>query len=158
MKSCHPMTHEQKTAIISMKYAHIDAICAIEQIIQFEPWTRNMFLAEIARTNALCLTLMVGYEIAGYLCANIVSDELHINNVGVAPCFQRRGYGKSLMDKALEIALKQGVRIAYLEVRESNVAAFRLYEKLGFVVIGERLNYYSTPYGKEKAVLMSITL
>ena len=42
---------------------------------------------------------------------------------------------------------------AYLEVRESNMPAQKLYEKHGFVKTGERKNYYKNPI--ENAILMS---
>mgnify|MGYP002582415600 FL=1 len=40
-----------------------------------------------------------------------------------------------------------------LEVRESNLAARRLYEKNGFEIVGKRKNYYEKP--AEDAILMS---
>jgi ribosomal-protein-alanine N-acetyltransferase len=43
-----------------------------------------------------------------------------------------------------------------LEVRESNVSARSLYEKMGFDEVGVRKNYYSNP--RENAILMNLSI
>ncbi|SFN01306.1 ribosomal protein S18-alanine N-acetyltransferase [Thermodesulforhabdus norvegica] len=152
------MQSEEKYSIIRMIPEHIKAIVSIEKEIQYEPWTESLFLAELRQPQALCFTLTVRGSIAGYVCSNIIHGELHVNNIGIAPSFQNRGYGTGLMVKLLEEARERGARIVHLEVRESNFSALHLYRKLGFRVRGRRPGYYSTPSGKEDAILMSLTL
>ena len=57
---------------------------------------------------------------------------------------------------AVATASARGIHRIMLEVRESNLAARRLYEKLGFSCDGERSAYYRNPV--EKALLYSIRL
>ena len=45
-----------------------------------------------------------------------------------------------------------------LEVRPSNAAALRLYERYGFERIGVRRGYYPAHGGREDAIVMRITL
>ena len=52
----------------------------------------------------------------------------------------------------LDFAAFQGVTAVWLEVRESNTAARRLYEKASFAPVGIREKYYSAPV--ENAVMM----
>jgi ribosomal-protein-alanine N-acetyltransferase len=59
---------------------------------------------------------------------------------------------------ALRQSRGEGATHCYLEVRASNGAARGLYEKLGFLVDGVRKNYYTTPAGREDALLMSLPL
>jgi len=58
--------------------------------------------------------------------------------------------------KSLELASAKGCCAAYLEVRSANIAAERLYRKLGFEVIGKRINYYAET--GEDALVMTKTL
>ena len=57
-----------------------------------------------------------------------------------------------MMNELLSRAGERGVCSAFLEVRKSNEAAKRLYEKLGFEEAGIRKNFYEFP--KEDAVIM----
>ena len=56
------------------------------------------------------------------------------------------------MHHVLVDAARSGVRRATLEVRESNVAARRLYERLGFTVTAKRPKYYAQP--EEDALIL----
>jgi ribosomal-protein-alanine N-acetyltransferase len=53
--------------------------------------------------------------------------------------------GTALLQHAMETAARLGARRATLEVRRSNHAARRIYERLGFEIAGVRRNYYSNP-------------
>jgi ribosomal-protein-alanine N-acetyltransferase len=46
------------------------------------------------------------------------------------------------------------IRSVFLEVRSGNAAALALYEKLGFVMMGRRENYYKTAAEREDALTM----
>jgi len=43
-------------------------------------------------------------------------------------------------------------------VRVSNFSAIRLYKKLGFKDVGNRKDYYATEFGREDAILMSLSV
>jgi len=70
-------------------------------------------------------------------------DEGEILLTGVLPAAQGRGYGAQLMKTAIEAARAAGIAKLFLEHAELNIAATRLYERLGFVQIGRRPQYYS---------------
>ena len=72
----------------------------------------------------------------------------------VAYAARRRGVGLTLAADALSFAGMRGCKTADLEVRESNEAAIRLYERLGFRRAGKRRGYYDDP--PEDAVLMRL--
>ena len=73
-------------------------------------------------------------------------------NLAVAPEYRRQGIGETLVTE-LEAQLKnEKVTCLTLEVRVSNESAIGLYEKLGFVQVGRRPNYYHNP--KEDALIL----
>jgi len=94
--------------------------------------------------------------LAGYICTWFVADEVQILNIAVSPMFRRQGFGRLLLGHALAEGIKNGARLAVLEVRRSNTAAQRLYETFGFAAVGERPGYYTVQ--PESAVIMHLSL
>jgi ribosomal-protein-alanine N-acetyltransferase len=106
-----------------------------------------MYLAELENQGvSFCFVVRDDdRRIVGYCSFWRVLDELHVNNLAVAPSQRGRGAGTALMLEVLKEAARMGAHRATLEVRRSNEAARRLYERLGFVVAGVRHGYYSSP-------------
>ena len=98
----------------------------------------------------------MGAAVAGYVVARHAAAEGEILNLGVASALRRRGVGRALAQRALGELQTRGARAVYLEVRESNTAARRLYEALGFAEVGRRRTYYRRPV--EDAVILRVTL
>ena len=74
--------------------------------------------------------------------------EREILNLAVEPSLRRRGVARRLLEEVL--SREEGTW--FLEVRESNAAAIRLYEGLGFRPMGLRKNYYNDP--SESGIVM----
>jgi [ribosomal protein S18]-alanine N-acetyltransferase len=94
-----------------------------------------------------CMVAEIGGSVAGFLVARNIPPEHEILNVAVAPEYRRQGVATTLLRLQLQ---KEGTH--FLEVRESNVAAQKLYRKLGFVEVGRRPKYYQLP--TETAIVM----
>ena len=127
--------------------ADIDDILAIELSSFSNPWSREMYLAELGNTGlSHFLVVRDGRgRVIGFCTFWIVADEAHVNNIAVAVSHRRAGVASSLLERALEEGKRRGIQRAILEVRRSNGAARRLYEGFGFVVVGVRTAYYSRP-------------
>lgn len=97
-----------------------------------------------------CLVAESGGEVCAFIAARSAGGENEILNLAVAPSLRRRGIGRLLLAEALS-RLSGPV---FLEVRESNEAARRLYESAGFVAAGIRREYYGNP--TECAIVMSL--
>ena len=125
----------------------IDAVIAIESASFTNPWTREMYLAELENrdVSACLLARDEAGAILGFCSFWRVVDELHINNLAVLPDARRRGIATRLLERTLERGRDLGVRRATLEVRRSNQAARLLYERFGFTVAGVRRAYYTKP-------------
>lgn len=83
--------------------------------------------------------------VQGFIVARVLGEEWEIENVVVTNLERRRGLGARLVTALLEQARGRGARAVFLEVRESNEAARRLYTKSGFLPAGRRKSYYSDP-------------
>jgi [ribosomal protein S18]-alanine N-acetyltransferase len=109
-----------------------------------------MLVARIERTEGL------EHAIAGFIVSRLVAGELHINNVAVRAEFRRRGIAAQLLSAVLKQGRSNNACLAFLEVREGNVAAQGLYQRAGFKVTGRRRRYYNQPV--EDALLMALEL
>ena len=95
----------------------------------------------------------------GYAVPMAALDELHLLNLTVAPALQGRGHGNALMDVVMAHGRGSRFRTVWLEVRQSNLGAQRLYAQRGFAPVGQRPGYYPAHAGqREDAVVMSIAL
>ncbi len=138
----------------------IDAIVRIEHSSFETPWSRRQFEDEF---NNRDLTLPVGAECNGRLIAYaflwIILDECHLANIAVDPEWRRKGIGRALMGRTIEIARERNCVKMMLEVRKSNRSAIALYEQSGFHKVGIRKHYYRDGFLRtEDAVLMNLDL
>jgi [ribosomal protein S18]-alanine N-acetyltransferase len=115
-------------------------------------WPHSQYRQLIAMPDEY-IVLVVEREslLLAFVAARIIVDEIEIQNIAVEPESRSLGIGSQLVAKTLEIAANRGFGGALLEVRESNKAARKLYERQGFREVGRRAKYYSDP--EEAAVL-----
>jgi ribosomal-protein-alanine N-acetyltransferase len=125
----------------------IDDVLSIEEASFTNPWTREMYLADLENRgiSSCFLAQDDAGRVVGFCSVWRVADELHINNLAVRPEFRRMGVATALLNHALHEGGRLGARRATLEVRRSNDAARQLYERFGFVVAGIRRAYYTKP-------------
>lgn len=97
-----------------------------------------------------------GNEILGHCVLFRVMDEAEITSFSVRKDQRGKGIGAAFLTELLDYLRKDGAKIAYLDVRESNVGARRLYAKCGFSEIGRRKRFYQKPV--EDAIGMGIEL
>lgn len=131
----------------------IPEVTAIEKQCFSQPWSEQGFMDGM---NAPAVFLVAEEEaVTGYIGMYVSAPEGEIANVAVAKSARRRGCGKALICAMQEWASEHGITRIVLEVRSSNVAAIRLYEKMGFVKLGVRRNFYQFP--EEDADIMEFT-
>lgn len=133
--------------------ADIPAVAALERSEFPDGADEGMLARLLDAEGGVILAAEEGGGLLGYIWARFVLDEGDIGNIAVAPGFRRRGAGAALLKALLEEAERRQAAVVQLEVRESNLAARRLYEKNGFETVGKRKNYYEKP--AEDAILMS---
>jgi ribosomal-protein-alanine N-acetyltransferase len=131
-------------------------VLVIEQASFSTPWRRNTFEGLLRRADADLIGATVEGALVGYAITWTILDQAELGNVAVTPEARRRGVGRLLVEAALRRVRRRGARECFLEVRESNEVARRLYEELGFAAIGRRRRYYASPV--EDALVMRVAL
>jgi ribosomal-protein-alanine acetyltransferase len=124
-------------------------------------WAEREYDALFAAEAPPRVTLVATSEadagrVIGFVIARCATAEWEIENVVVAPEKRNRGVGIKIIRELLLQAQSAGATSVLLEVRESNLAARRLYEKLGFSQQGRRSNYYQGP--EEDALLLCFSM
>jgi len=118
-----------------------------------QPWDLSGFVAELTNPRSHGLVFREeAWGCVGFAVYWRIGEEMEILNVGVDPARRRHGYGARLVEAMLARASRTGVRRAYLEVRQSNVAARRLYAVYQFEAVAVRRGYYQRD--GEDAVIM----
>ena len=86
-------------------------------------------------------------EPIGFAMLQCVADEAEIITLGLASKHQRRGQGQILLNQILSKLHLLKVKKIFLEVREDNIKAIKLYQAFNFQKIGTRSKYYETQDG-----------
>lgn len=110
------------------------------------PWTQKMIAQDLEREDIHFYVLREGADLVALCVFQDLTGEREILQVGVLPTYRGRGLARRLLD-----SLPKG-QPYFLEVRESNQVARRLYESVGFVEVGRRPAYYQNPF--EDALVM----
>jgi ribosomal-protein-alanine N-acetyltransferase len=127
--------------------AALDEVAALEAASFTNPWSREMLARDLLNTDIARVYVLRNPEgkLLAFCASWLVVDELHINTLAVKAEARRRGLATKLLRFVLAEASAAGATRATLEVRRSNEAALRLYERLGFEVRAIRPKYYSQP-------------
>ena len=137
-----------------MRETDVNAVLEVERASYEFPWTRAIF-RDCLRVGYFCFVYEAPTGLAGHGIMSVAAEECHLLNICVHPEFQRRGLGRALVNFLLLFARRKHAHVALLEVRVSNVGAYRLYTQLGFDEIGIRKDYYPARYGREDAIILA---
>jgi ribosomal-protein-alanine N-acetyltransferase len=119
-------------------------LAALEAASFGEPWSPKTLSAALRDGHyVVLLAREAGSTPIGYVLGWGVGEEAEFARVGVLQQWRGQGIGAHLTRAILKEFRARGARLVFLEVRESNIAARRLYESCGFVEVGRRRNYYS---------------
>lgn len=140
-----------------MLESDLDEVLRVECAAFSHPWTRGIFL-DCVRSEYECWLLFSGHQQVGHTVLSAAGDESHLLNITIKPEHQGCGLGAALLTFIIEQARQRKAEVTFLEVRASNEAAARLYERFGFNEIGRRRNYYPAAGGREDALVMAYSL
>ena len=140
-----------------IRRATADDLPTLEYLLRQSPtsaqWSSSQLadLVSGATSSRLALVAAERQIICGFLAAHAIAGEWELENIVVGEGFRQQGIGLALLRALLKEAAAGHATEIFLEVRESNLAARRLYEKIGFRESGRRPRYYPDPV--EDAIL-----
>lgn len=138
--------------IVQMRAEHVPAVAEMERECFCDPWSEKSIAAELENPLAYWLVAVEQGKACGYVGSQTVLGETDMMNLAVTADFRRKGIAQQLVLRLISDLAAMGSHSLCLEVRQSNMAARDLYEKLGFVQVGKRPGYYFNP--REDAIIL----
>lgn len=137
--------------------ADIPALLDIEQQATSHPWSQALFESCFAE-RYFNFVLQQENKLLGFYIGQFIAGEASLFDLAVLPTAQGQGFGRLLLQHFIQQSEQQAALDCWLEVRESNHKAIRLYQSEGFHQTAKRANYYPTATGHEDAILMGLPL
>ncbi len=125
-----------------MEENHIQGLLKVEAECFDSGFALETFNKELKNPLAYYVVALDGEIPVGYCGIWNVCGEAEVIDIGVLSEYRKRGIGKGLFEAVFQYMRENGVGTLNLEVREDNIPAIRLYEKLGFEKVGVRKKYY----------------
>ena len=120
----------------------------------YRGWGEGEFEQMLSERNTLVDRLKMGRKTIGFSVSRMAADEAEILSIAVAPSHRGRGLSNTLLLIHLGHLAGRGVQVVFLEVEENNQPARRLYERMGFTIVGRRQNYYQQSAGETANALL----
>ena len=137
---------DERANIRRATFRDVLGIGLIERDSFADPWGSREFTSALEAQQAIFLVAEDSAGVViGYAIAITVLDEAEILNLAVRKSNRGIGLGGNLLDAALEEAISRGAEQVFLEVRESNEPARKLYDSRGFTEVSRRRGYYRSP-------------
>ena len=129
-------------------------IARLEEEIFSDPWSEESIVSTISTEGAMCYTALSDGEVIAYVIGRQIPPEGEIYRIATREDKRGRGIAYRLLDYAVKTERGRGLEVLFLEVRERNVPARKLYTAYGFHEIDLRKNYYKDP--QDNAVIMML--
>jgi ribosomal-protein-alanine N-acetyltransferase len=147
-----------KVQLLTLSESDLDRVVAVEQTVYSHPWTLGNF-KDALKSGYAAFKLEAGEHLIGYLVAMQVIDEVHLLNITLAPAFQRQGWAHAMLQFLNLWSMQKEAQCLWLEVRQSNERALKLYKAFGFEQVGLRKDYYpESRTSRESAVVMRMSV
>ena len=117
-----------------------------------EFWKPSILESELKSENSKYIVAKENGKIVGFAGLWFSPVDAEITNIVTKKTERKRGIGKALLDRLIEMAREAKRDNISLEENENNVPAGSLYEKAGFEIAGIRKKYYN---GKDNAIIMT---
>jgi [ribosomal protein S18]-alanine N-acetyltransferase len=114
-------------------------------------WTQPQY-EQVFSSSRRVMVIEEKSTVLGFIIGRGAAGEWEIENIAITEAARRRGLGTRLLGEFLHHIRNNGAVGVFLEVRESNLAARKLYEKWAFIEAGRRQSYYQDP--PEDALLL----
>jgi ribosomal-protein-alanine N-acetyltransferase len=134
---------------------------AISEILrnssQAAQWPFESYASLANSPGGVLLVCETKSHVRGFVAARQAADQAEILNIAVHSDFRRKGVASALLTDALDAFRRSAIARVFLELRESNLPARKLYERHGFIRTGRRKSYYANPTEDALCMLRKLT-
>lgn len=134
-----------------MTQQDLNEVVQLEQLCFKEPWTKENCLYELNENPFSHGWLLIDETIVGYAFLWETFEMAQLARIEINPQVRKKGYGDILLKHLIERAKEQECEFMTLDVRVSNEAALRLYQKNEFIQVNVSKGYY--PDGEDAIVM-----
>lgn len=149
MKNINPV-------ISKMKIDEIDEIINLQLNNNSNILSKFSILDDLNNNSSIYFIVKINDTIIGYIAAMLLYDHIDIQSVLVDNNYTRNGIASNLLSYLLDYAKDINITDILLEVRVTNIAAQKLYEKFGFEKINIRKKYYTD--NLEDAIIYKLSI
>jgi [ribosomal protein S18]-alanine N-acetyltransferase len=142
---------------LPLRERDIARVAEIEASVYAFPWSQGNFRDSLL-SGYVCWGCWIEGTLIGYAIVMTALDEAHLLNFAIAEDWQRRGMGARFLTFIITNAREKLCEMIFLEVRPSNHAGRRLYDRFGFKQLGLRRDYYPASIGREDALFLGLNL
>jgi [ribosomal protein S18]-alanine N-acetyltransferase len=137
---------KQGFTIRRMTSNDLEEVHAIETNSSLTPWSKNMFIDEMAHPYAHCFVMTSPDSsqgrVMGFICFRNIGDESELINLCVHPGDRHRGLGRELMQFYTAFCIHGGMKTFHLEVNHANRPALQLYRSFSYQSVALRPKFY----------------
>ena len=154
-----PRSESTNVFLRALRANDLDLVVESETLSLKNPWSKHNF-CDCLQAGYECWVLATRDRIVAHGVLS-VGMAAHVLTICVHPDFRRQGYGRRMLKHLLDKGYRKDARVCFLEVRPSNIEARQLYVSMGFVQVGERLQYYPADPGqtqRQDALILSCPL
>jgi len=131
---------------------HLDRLYEIEkECFDKEAFTKQQIAHLLTDYNSIGLVAKINDKIVGFVIGMLYIERTalagHILTIDVSPTYRKKGIAQKLLKEIEKIFKEKGAKICRLEVHEDNLAALRLYQKLGYKKVARLKGYYRDANG-----------
>ena len=150
MESHHQQTNMCKISEVTLK--DLPKINELENQLNLNKTKLNFFNQTLSNENFKFIKLVLEKQIIGFLQYSLNKSDCDIISIGIIKKLQKMGYGKKLIEYLVNFNFKN----IFVEVSAKNNNAIIFYQKLNFLKVSLRKNYYTKL--KSDAILLKLTI
>ncbi len=115
-------------------------------------WTHTILKSELENEMSKYIVAKENDNIVGFAGIIVLPDDIEITNIVTKKSERKKGIGKLLLEKIIEMSRETKKEFISLEVNEKNEIAINLYKKFNFEKVALRKKYYN---GTDDAIIMT---
>lgn len=137
------------------KESDVTVLVQLDKEVNLTAWSKQEYLECLKNKNQAIYIAIASGKIIACVVYSKVLEEAEILQFWVSKDSQGRGAGKQILGQLLcELSHKYRVERVFLEVRDGNIAAIKVYQSLGFIEVARRGGYYKVDGWQFDALVM----